>query len=191
MTYGIMYNITPSGLIRQIGGTWDENDARIEGWLRGFPEFAKWRNDVQERALTTGELETVTGRKRRWSLVTPDNTHSIRGQASNYPIQSLANDLLLMSMIEVNRALRERGWGRVVLMVHDSLEMEIREDVLPEAAQLVHDIMTRPKFPTRLPYHPIEIKVGPSWGNNEKFKVEVPDWIDESFLKELPPSLRP
>ena len=35
------------------------------------------------------------------------------------------------------------------------------------------------------------IKVGPSWGNNEKFKVEVPDWIDESFLKELPPSLRP
>ena len=191
VTYGIMYNITPSGLIRQIGGTWDENDRRIIGWLGGFPVFADWRLAVQEEALTTGILETVTGRKRRWSLVTPDNSHAIRGQASNFPIQSLANDLLLLSAIEVNRALRERGWGRVVLMVHDSIEMEIKQKHVREAAQLVHDIMTRPKFPTRLPYHPIEIKVGPSWGKNEVYEVEVPDWIDDSFLKELPPSLRP
>ena len=191
VTYGIMYNITPAGLIRQIGGTWFENDQRITGWLGGFPMFADWRSEVQDVALRTGVLETVTGRKRRWSLVTPDNAHAIRGQASNFPIQSLANDLCLMSAIEVNQALRERDWGQVVLMVHDSIEMEIKEEFVAEAAQLVHDIMTYPKFPTRLPYHPIEIKIGPSWGNTEVYEVEVPTWIDKSFLSILPPSPKP
>ena len=174
VTYGIAYNITEVGLQQQIGGTLEENADRIAGWLEGFPIFAQWRDQIQAQAIEERYLETRTGRKRRWSLVTPDNEHGVRSQASNFPIQSLANDLCMMSLVEVNQALRAEGLGYVVLTVHDSIEAEVREDRVDEACQLIADIMMRPKFETVFNYHPVEVKVGPNWGSTKVHPIKEP-----------------
>ena len=171
VSYGTMYGITAFGLQFQIGGTTAECQVYIDNFLDGFPYYRDWAEEQRQTVKATGRLETPTGRVRRWSWIPPEQEDHIMNQAINFPNQSLASDLCLLSLIELNTALRERGWGYPVLTVHDSIEFYILKEHLTEALVLIKEIMERPKFDTPIEFFPIEIKVGDNWGNTKEVEV--------------------
>lgn len=127
----------------------------------------EWRAQAHEVQFLTTEL----GRKRRWNLITKDNANKVNNQAINFPGQSMSSDLCLSSLIRLHPALQARGWGRVLLTVHDSLVFCIKRTHLHDAVALIQQEMTTPPFETTTPFA-VDIEVGPSYGEKEKYDPE-------------------
>lgn len=60
----------------------------------------------------------------------------------NTPIQGTAADVIKKAMIDVYRALAERGLSsRLLLQVHDELVLEVKENELEEVRTIVKEAM--------------------------------------------------
>lgn len=127
----------------------------------------EWRAQAHDVQFLTTEL----GRKRRWNLITKDNLNKVNNQAINFPGQSMASDLCLSSLIRLHPALQARGWGRVLLTVHDSLVFSIKKSHLHEAVRLIEHEMTTPPFETTTPFA-VDIEVGLNYGDKEPYDPE-------------------
>lgn len=126
-----------------------------------------WR----ELAHTQQFVSTEMGRKRRWNLITADNKNKVNNQAINFPGQSMASDLCLSSLIQLHKLLQEKGWGRVLLTVHDSIVFHIRKQYLHEAVTLIKKVMATPPFPTETPFG-VDVEVGYNYGDKESYDPE-------------------
>jgi DNA polymerase-1 len=63
-------------------------------------------------------------------------------QAMNTPVQGSAADLIKKAMIDLHRALGERGMrSRLILQIHDELLLEVPEQEAEDARALVKAIM--------------------------------------------------
>ena len=172
VTYGIMYGMQEQGLVKAIGGAPDRARKLVANWFAGFPKYHAWWNLIKEEVTQTQRLMTPTGRIRRWDFIADEKMYaSMLREAVNFPLQSLANDLCLLALIELNRELQRRNWGRVIMMFHDSIETELKKQHLNDSLKLIHDIMTTPKFRTPIDYFPIGVKLGPNWGDVEEVEV--------------------
>ena len=163
ITYGVMYRLQAHSLQRDIGGSFSDCQLYIDNWFDGFPGYREWWQEQQDTVMRTGRLRTATGRIRRWDYICKDNEDRIKNQAVNFPIQSLANDLCLYSMIELNQVLRKADLGATIMTVHDSIEFELRIDSLHESLPLIEKVMTTPQFDTIVERFPIDIQIGPNW----------------------------
>lgn len=123
-----------------------------------------WR----EKALTEFYLTTELGRKRRWNLITADNMNKVKNQAINFPGQSMASDLCLRSLIKVHWGLKERGWGRAILTVHDALVYIVKQEFVHEAVEYIVREMTTPPFETSTPFK-VDVEIGLNYGEKEEY----------------------
>lgn len=144
VTFGMLYGRQAPSLAKFMGVSVAEAKAFLAKFAAQFPKYFGWWKGQQERAIDTGFLETEFGRRRRWNLITPDNVLEIQRQAVNFPVQSTASDITLTSMLRIDELLKSKGWGRPLFSVHDSVELEVREDVVEEAIPLIIDIMEHP-----------------------------------------------
>lgn len=133
-------------------------------WYAKCEEWRAQAHDVQY-------ISTEMGRKRRWNLITADNKNKVNNQAINFPGQSMASDLCLSSLVKLHRLLQERGWGRVLLTVHDSIVYNIRKEHLHEAVELIIKEMTTPPFETETPFA-VDVEVGVNYGDKEPYDPE-------------------
>lgn len=136
---------------------------RYKVW-RDFGE--KWRAEVLEK----GRLTTEFGRVRRWNIISPDNLWKVRNQAINFKGQSTAADITLTALMQCHWALKERGWGRIILTVHDSLVAEVQKEHVHEAVALMRDIMSDPCL--ERPF-----KLGVDFGVGENYAVACDDKV--------------
>lgn len=127
----------------------------------------EWRALAQDVQFLTTEM----GRKRRWNLITKDNVNKVNNQAINFAGQSMASDLCLSSLVRLHRKLQDRGWGRVLLTVHDSLVFNVRSEHVHEAVELIVSEMTTPPFPTETPFA-VDVEVGVNYGEKEQYDRE-------------------
>ncbi len=153
------------------GGDPDVAQEFIDTFWDMYSVWAAKCDEWQAMAHDQQFLTTELGRKRRWNLITGDNKNKVNNQAINFPGQSMASDLCLRSLIKCHAALQERGWGRVLLTVHDSLVFNIRKEHIHEAVALVEQIMTTPPFETETPFS-VDIAVGYNYGETEKYDPE-------------------
>src|SRR5690606_36382699 len=106
----------------------------------------------KKEAVRTGCLNTEFGRKRRWSLVTADNLWKVENQATNFKSQSTGSDICLTRVILLTKLLKEKGYGRVILSVHDSIVFSIHRDKIHEAVPFIEKIMTDVPIETDTPF---------------------------------------
>jgi DNA polymerase I-like protein with 3'-5' exonuclease and polymerase domains len=139
-------------------GTYKTWDVFRKGWI--------------EEAKANCEMRTELGRVRRWSLITRDNMWKVENQSTNFKGQSMASDLTLMSLIELNKQLKQNGWGRVMLSVHDSIVFSIKPEHLHEAVALIKSIMTTPVFETTTPFK-VDVEVGLTYGSVDSYDSET------------------
>lgn len=96
-------------------------------------------------------------------------------QAINAPVQSMASDMMLLSMVQLNGELDE-SVARVIGTVHDSILFEIRDealdDIIPRIVYVMENLPLEEEFDCLLTV-PIkaDVKVGKFWSEGaEEYK---------------------
>lgn len=178
VNFGAGYNIGPGKLSRDINliKITDGEKSKAQEFLDAFwSNYHVWNNArlgwVAE-AMENCKLTTETGRVRRWNLITKDNMWKVENQACNFKGQSMASDLCLTSVIRLQKELTERGWGRVMLTVHDSIVYSIKKEHVHEAVILIREIMTTPIFETNTPFK-IDVQIGHNYGDTTDYDPQV------------------
>jgi DNA polymerase I-like protein with 3'-5' exonuclease and polymerase domains len=119
--------------------------AFIDKYFRRFPYVEKWVKEIKRFAKRNKYVLTKT--KRRRNLPTIDSTdrsiaNEAERQAVNAPIQSTGSDCTLMSLILINKWLRDNGYrSRICITVHDSIVLDSPKCEVIEVANKVKHIM--------------------------------------------------
>lgn len=179
-----MYGIGDEALAENIGSTKQEAGGLIRAFRTIYPDYRQWVLEMEEFVRKNGYTQAYwCGRKSRmrwlYDAGYPDpkrRSHALRA-GSNHPIQSECSDYCLASGVVIEDRLEaefdDPDTG-IIMEVHDSIVMQIREDLLVPVARMVKEVMTSwpaGPFPLR-----VSAEVGPSWG-------EAVEWF---FPPELP-----
>jgi uracil-DNA glycosylase family 4 len=150
-----------------IGCSLREAQAYIQLFNERYPEYNQWCHDTVLEVSDGGFLKTCFGRKRRFPVI---RDHSQIRQALNFPIQSIASDVCLTSLIELHWILKE--WNsRVVWTVHDAILFEVAREHFDKVVAIIKEVMTKPRHPS-LP----ELKIDITAGNNYYDQVKLKDY---------------
>lgn len=110
-----------------------ETQRTIDGWFKAYPRLSEWIGKTQELAIYHRQVVTPTGRVRHLPDAASPHTGQ-RGralrQAVNFLVQSLASDVTLQALANLNGIFRAGEWHkepRLLLTVHDSVVGEYHE----------------------------------------------------------------
>ena len=158
----------------------EQAEASREAFFSMYRDFPDWHKRQKRIANRDGFIETLTGRRRRLPDAMSHDDSPARGaaerQAINSPVQSLANEINLMSAIQLRK---EYGLDKVKLCgtVHDAILAMVKNEYVEEVFLRLMEIMKRPELMDTFNINlavPIEAdgKVGP-WSTGvslEKWK---------------------
>jgi DNA polymerase I-like protein with 3'-5' exonuclease and polymerase domains len=157
--------------------TEEEAQASRESFFDLYPGFVEWHKAQRRFAGRHGYVRSLSGRKRRLPEAmsnrdTPQKQEALR-QSINSPVQSFANDLNLMALIEIC----EHYQAPIIYpvgTVHDACLIEVRNDYLVEVTKKMLEIMEGPALLKKLNIHlkvgiEGEAKVGP-WSKGVSIK---------------------
>lgn len=102
----------------------------IDKWFEKYSRMAAWIEESKDTILERGYVETPTGRRRRLGLVDPNTSNGQQAlrQGVNFLVQSLAGELALQALLEVDAVFRREGGARLLVTVHDSIVGEYHPD---------------------------------------------------------------
>jgi DNA polymerase I-like protein with 3'-5' exonuclease and polymerase domains/uracil-DNA glycosylase len=164
--FGWLYGRGPESSADPIHGincTKKEAKEFITGLESRYPRLIEWKHETQELALTRGWIEGPTGRRRRFPFLSNQEYRAeVARLAVNTPIQGFASDLGVMAAVELQPQLVEKGWGSIILLVHDSIACKILDPFVEPAKDLVRKVMTT-QLEDPLVDFLVDIGVGKSW----------------------------
>jgi len=164
VNFGIPYGMSLDTLIQVFvkeGNTEEAAQRFLNGHRQKFSRVWQYM-DKQERIVRSQRFqETPFGRRRRYQDITDD---AVR-QAYNYPIQSTASDLTLLSIIRCHKLLEASPYtARIVLTVHDSIIFEVKlEDFWP-VCEIVKSAMESLRFDWLTVPLVADLEAGMDWG---------------------------
>jgi DNA polymerase-1 len=163
--FAVLYGISDFGLAQRVGISREEAGPFIEAYLARYEGVRSYIERTKQQARTLGYVETPLGRRRSMpELRSPNRGVREAGEraAINMPIQGAQADLIKLAMIEIHRALVQRGLAtRMLLQVHDELVFEVPCRELAEVAPLVrHQMETAMTFDVPVK---VEMKTGANW----------------------------
>jgi DNA polymerase-1 len=128
INFATIYGQGPHALSRQLKISNAEARDFIQRYFERFRGIKEYLDSRVEFAREKGYVETIF-KRRRYIPELRDRNFNVRAfgerTAANSPIQGSAADLIKIAMINVDRALRERGLeARMLLQVHDELVFE-------------------------------------------------------------------
>lgn len=135
LNFGVIYGRTAGSIAVERGIPMYEAVRLLDKFFDSKPKLKNWLDNIRVEAQNNGYLITPTGRMRRFGLFTPANEWRALNQAANFPISSTASDICLKAAINMHYWCQKTGLGKVLLLVHDSIYVQARE----ENAQVVSD----------------------------------------------------
>lgn len=168
INFGIVYQTTEYGLSNTAGVSVEEAREFIRRWFERFPGAKKWIDQLKQDTLQGKVFMTPFGRKRDFGLITRENVSEVLKQAVNAPIQSLASDLLLHGAMRLHGKLGDKA--RILVLVHDSVLLDVKEEHLLEVAKLVKETLEDVPLQTDLPF-PVELEYGHAWGELQPLEI--------------------
>ena len=146
VNFGIVYGISSFGLGQDLGISRKEAEAYIQQYFETYPGIHEFLNRCVEDAKEKGYSVTMFGRRRPMPELKSSNfMQRSFGErvAMNAPIQGTAADIIKIAMIRVAKRLKEEQLKtRLLLQVHDELLLEVPEDELERAEQILEEEMT-------------------------------------------------
>ena len=145
--FGIIYGISAFGLAERLGCSRSEAKQLIDGYFQTYPGVKEYMERSIAMAREKGYTETIFHRR----CPLPDiNSHNavVRGYAErnaiNSPIQGSAADIMKMTMIRVDKRMREEGLqSRMILQVHDELNFSVLPEEREQLQALVIEEMQK------------------------------------------------
>jgi DNA polymerase-1 len=163
--YGMMYGRGSWSIAKQYGMTEDEVNRFMNGFFRMFPTATTYLEKNIALMHKQGYITNLFGRRRR-ALNIYSKDKELRAQAErqarNSPLQSAAADLIYIAMIKLTKALLPYD-AKVVMQIHDSLVVEIKDEILDEVISVTVDVMenaVKLKCAT-----PVDVEVGKCLGD--------------------------
>lgn len=162
-----------------------EAKAAYDAYFSLYPGLRKWHKRQENYARQFGYVRSLSGRLRRLPLaqsMIEDERKPAMRQGINSPVQSFANELNLMSLIQIHKEFSPMEL-RIVGAVHDSTLFEIRKSRVHKIVPRILEIMSHPELlddmniKLRIPIE-AEASVGP-WGKGK----DVEEWRNSLLAK--------
>jgi len=174
INFGLIYGMSSFGLSRSTDLTLGEAENFVKDYFEHFPGVKKYLDNIRLVAARQGYVETMLGRRRYFpNLANPVNVmmrNREEREAINAPIQGTAADIMKIAMINVQEALAKSGLAsRMILQVHDELVLEVPQQELEAAAQLVRQVMES-AYKLDIPLL-TEARSGINWGSMQVIKT--------------------
>lgn len=150
INFGLMYGRGPVSLSSQIGLSVEEAKKLLDVYFASYKKVKRWLDDVGRTATRTGEVRTLGGRRRLFSL--PEKGHpdyekllaAIERQGKNMPIQGTSADITKHALAYIFKEFTERKLDAYLIhTVHDEIVAEAREDIVEDVAKLVDAQMVK------------------------------------------------
>jgi DNA polymerase-1 len=165
--FGSIYGQGEYGLSQQMRIPGDEAREFLKEYWTTYARLKDWLDAVRGEAREKGVVVSATGRRRaipdlrspNWQL-----RQAAERMAINFPIQSLAADIIKIAMVRLPGEMDRAGLsGRLLLQVHDELVFEVPGEELEVFAALVPRVMTGAyELVTGLE---VEAKAGLNWAD--------------------------
>jgi DNA polymerase-1 len=149
----------------------------IETWMDTYAGAAKFIQWCRERPALAKDIVTPWGRVKRHGLVSRDKLKALENEASNFPHQSIASDIMLETVIEVSPILRSEYDAHPWNSVYDSVYYEIDQDdaKITSSIKMVQDKITEVPLRYGLDRVPFlgDAKIGYDWGGMKDWKGSI------------------
>ena len=117
----------------------------IDRYFEAYPGVRAFLDDEVRRAHECGYAVTLFGRKRHIREFSQKNRQLVafgERTAMNHPMQGTAADIIKLAMVRVAERLREEGLAaKLVLQIHDELDLEVPEAEVAAVSALVRETM--------------------------------------------------
>jgi len=135
-------------------------------WDDLFGTLVIWRKKQGELMLKQGYVESIFGRRRRYYLLTDRNYGKAQRVAINSPIQSAVSDLNLISATKLYHIYKDAWYAYVILLIHDSLILEVKDEYVPEVSKVMQETMlaTAAEYFPQVPFR-ADTKIGKHLGD--------------------------
>jgi len=164
VNFGVMYGLSPHGLVAATGMTYDAARKFIDKYFEVRPKLLGYIESVKEQARKDGYVETLYGRRRPTPDVHSSNfavREAAMRAAVNMPFQGTAADIMKMAMIAVDKKLQGTDC-KLLLQIHDSILVECPTSAGEQTAKLLKDTMEGVvKLPVKLT---VDTDIGQNWG---------------------------
>jgi DNA polymerase-1 len=154
----------------QIIGRGEEEARRLLNlYYVNYPSIKRWHIEVESELRRSRTLTTPMGRKRtffeRWG---PD----LIREAIAFVPQSVVSDIMNYGIIRCSKSM-PREW-ELLMQNHDAVLFQVPSDTVPiHILKFIGHYFTIPiPFPEGEMVIPIEVKVGPNWGDLHKLTLE-------------------
>jgi DNA polymerase-1 len=165
VNFAVLYGQSAFGLSGVTGMSTSEASEFIRNYERTFPRVREYVENTLKQARSEGHVQTLLGRKR----FLPDlaslpvvQRQAAEREAVNMPIQGTNADMIKLAMIQLAAQLRELHLdSRMILQVHDELVLEVPDDEVELASELVRGAMVgamKLDVPVK-----VEMKLGRNW----------------------------
>jgi len=141
MNYGLIYGISPKGLMEYAkfgyGVDIDLEEAKrlIKRFYAAFPRFYEWHKGLKETLREKGKVEGKTLLGRHYTAETFQD-------AANYPIQGTGADMLKLAVDIFSYQCGIGGYdAKIVNLVHDEIVCEVPEEQAQDVAELLKESM--------------------------------------------------
>lgn len=145
VNFGIVYGMGEFSLSQDLKISVKEAKQYIEEYRKRYSGVYSFMENTKEQAKKDGYVRTMLGRIRYIPELRSPN-YNIRSfgerAASNAPIQGTAADIIKIAMIKVhNRLKKENMQSKLILQVHDELILEVPENELDKAKEILRSEM--------------------------------------------------
>jgi DNA polymerase-1 len=203
VNFGFLYGMGPAKFVETawdnygVKVTLEEAQAARAAFFQQFPMLLKWHATQRRLAHRNNRVQSPLGRIRHLPDIVSHETGVVREaerQAINSPVQAMASDLCLLSLVLLDRRFRKLQLRSAPIgTVHDAINFEAPVEELPVILPLIKKTMENPPleqlFGCSISIPLVsDIGVGRAWGKS----VEVPAaalhnsdrtraWLDERF----------
>lgn len=176
VNFGIAYGKTATTFAAELGISKREAQVLVDAIMGHFTVFAAWKREALRDARVYGEAWTLwNGQRARrrplWRIGSALDGERITAEngSGNSPIQGTASDYCVASICGIVDWILSAGIpAKLILAVHDSIMLEVREDYVDEVITECRNIMEG--WPTEGVKLKADVKVGKSWGSMQKRK---------------------
>jgi DNA polymerase-1 len=165
VNFAIAYAVEAFGLSARVGISRAEAKQVIADYFDTYKGIRRFMDETPIIARDQGYVTSMFGRRRYFPSI-KDRNFSVRSRAEreaiNMPIQGTASDIVKISMIKVDAAIKNAGLKtRMIMQVHDELLFEAPKDEIEKASEIIRREMESAAV-LDVPLA-VEIGVGNNW----------------------------
>lgn len=171
LSFAVPYGASAMGMWQKgLGETLEEAEKLLNDFYDAFPMVKKYLDKMVMDAMTKGYTQDYYGRLRWYEIPATHEAEDdvikkiqkrVKRQAQNHTIQSLSASVTKLAIVNLHNYLVEKGWGYMILTIHDSVFFEIKNEYLDVALPEIKRIMeaTGPLIMPKL-ITPIDFELG-------------------------------